>query len=214
MVSPPFKRRRLLLVKEKFSFFILSYYKKEILSTLNKNTPASTGGGCHLNMERKENYSMKKLAILALSAILLMSGCKQVGSTVEKEDGYYSETRMSEMEYQVFVAKQISPVKNNLLTHIATATNIANGEYTVEDEHKNILVTLEIVDDSIEKIEGMGEAIGYENYRINLLEHLEEARKHLNEYDEYITGTEEIDSEVMSSFASKLKNDFTVIEAS
>jgi len=157
---------------------------------------------------------MKKFAILALTAILLVSGCKQVGSTVEKEDGYYSETRMSETEYQIFVSKQISPVKNNLVAHAATATNIANGEYDAEDEHQNVLVTLEAIDDSIEKIEGMGEAIGYENYRLNLLDQLKEAKEHLEEYDEYIVTTEEIDGEVMSNFASKFKNDFTVIKVS
>ena len=147
--------------------------------------------------------------LLALSA----SGCKQVGSTVSTDDGYYTELRMSETEYQVFISKKTSVILDKLAAHAAAASNIANGEYKASAEHKNVLITITAVDEAYEDIEGIGAAIDYEQARLNLLDQLKAAKQHLTDYDAILQDEDKITKEEMENYAAEFKNDFTAIKA-
>lgn len=159
------------------------------------------------------NFKSIALATLVITMAAALSGCNQVGSTVSTDDGYYAEERMSETEYQVFISKKTSTILDKLAAHAATATNISNGEYSAESECDNVAVTIGTIEEAYEDISKMGPAIDYEKSRENLLNQLDEAKTHLEEYKEFLESGEKITSEAMSDFAAKFKNDFTVIKA-
>lgn len=157
----------------------------------------------------------KRVLFILLTAALIssLSGCKEIGSTVDTSDGYYAEQRMSEIEYDTFIAKKTSGILDKLAAHAATATNIANGEYLPEDECDNVSVTIKAIDEAYEDILKIGPSIDSEAARDNLLNQLKDAKEHLEAYYESLQDAETITYEIMSDYASKFKNDFTVIKA-
>jgi|GEM_PF-2620808 len=158
----------------------------------------------------------KKGVALILACMFIVMGigsCKQVGSTVSTDDGYYTDLRMSETEYQVFIAKKTSVILDKLAAHAAAATNIANGEYKASSEHQNVLITITAVDEAYEDIEGIGAAIDYEQARVNLLDQLKATKQHLTDYDAILQDEDKITKEEMETYAAEFKNDFTAIKA-
>lgn len=157
---------------------------------------------------------MKKLYALATAiAVFSTSGCIQVGTTVSTEDGYYTEQRMSEIEYDTFIAKKTSVILDKLAAHAACSTNIANGEMDHFAEADNVEVTIDAVKEAYQDIKAIGASIDREKGRENLLSQLEDVEEHLNDYRSYLLTAQSIDCDKMTEFASTFKNDFTTIKA-
>lgn len=157
-----------------------------------------------------ENIS-RICAVCLIAAVLCFGGCAQVGSTVSTDDGYYAEQRMSETEYTIFISKKTSTILDKLAAHAAIAGNIAKGEYDAESEIKNVDVTLEAIDESYEDISRIGAAVEYETAKDNLLEQLDDAKEHLEDYRDCLKG--DYSDGDLEAYASKFKNDFTSIKA-
>ena len=157
--------------------------------------------------------TLKPYAVLFAAALLCTSGCKQVGSTVDPDDGYYTEIRMSELEYRTFLAKKTSGILNMLVSHAALTRNISDPEYDTGAEVKALEVTIASIDEAAEDIKGIGAASDSEKIRENLLLLLDSTREHLVGYKERLMSNESITKEEAEKYAGIIKNDFTALKA-
>ncbi|MBO6230659.1 MAG: hypothetical protein IK990_15100 [Ruminiclostridium sp.] len=157
--------------------------------------------------------SLKPYTVLLAAALLCSSGCMQVGSTVDPDDGYYTEIRMSELEYRTFLAKKTSGILNMLVSHAALTRNISDPEYDTGTEIESLGVTIASIDEAVEDIKGIGAASDSEKIRENLLSLLDMTREHLVGYKERLMSDETITKEEAEKYAGIIKSDFTALKA-
>lgn len=153
---------------------------------------------------------VQKGIIFALSlSILAFAGCGSAnhGLTIDGEkaletDGTYTtQTRLSALEYSIFMNKQVTVFTNNLSTHMALAQNSKNFNYDAN------LVTaqnsLDQMQDALDEVIVTYPSQGSDNDRETAITTMKTAISHMNEYIEKIKNNEDI-----SNFASYFENDF------
>ena len=151
--------------------------------------------------------------VLLFFAILSLCSCSGPGGLVNTEEGYYTEIRMSEIEYETFIAKKTAPILDKLAAHAAMSTNISNGEYSQANEAKNVDVTIGIVNEAYNDVLGIGASLNREQARQNLLEQLKLTKEHLEAYKTELLNSKTVTPENMTIHASTFKNDFNAIKA-
>ena len=72
---------------------------------------------------------VRPYTVILATALICSAGCTPIGSTVDTDDGYYTEIRMSELEYRTFLAKQTSSILSMLVSHAAVLVRSGSGLY-------------------------------------------------------------------------------------
>ncbi len=148
------------------------------------------------------------IIVLSLSALTLVGcGSENNGFTIDgkkalETDGTYTtQTRLSALEYSIFMNKQVTVFTNNLSTHIALAQNSKNFNYDAN------LVTaqnsLEQMQNALDEVVVTYPSQGSDNDRETAIITMKTAISHMKEYIEKIENNEDI-----SDFSSYFENDF------
>ncbi len=156
---------------------------------------------------------VRPFSVILAAAVICSAGCAQVGSTVDTDEGYFTEIRMSELEYRTFLAKKTSDILGMLVSHAALAENIADGECDKSMEINSATVTIGAIERAYEDISGIGAASGCDMIREKLLDILDSTKEHIAGYKEMLSAKDSITKEEADEYASLFKNDHTALSA-
>ena len=156
---------------------------------------------------------VRPYTVILATAMICSAGCTPIGSTVDTDDGYYTEIRMSELEYRTFLAKQTSSILSMLVSHAALAENLADDECDKNMEISSADVTIGAIEGAYNEILGIGAASDYDMIRDKLLSVLERTREHVVQYKEMLSAKDKITKEEAEKYAEMFKNDHTALAA-
>lgn len=166
----------------------------------------------------KEQQS-KRFALIITASIMcvtilgLLCGCAQpYGQRTPNDTVYSAQFAYSDVEYTMYVDRELNPVANVISANLMLARNTANGEYPKKDALASAQSALEIIMASQKNIDVMQPAKGYEEYRTDVLQALVNIE---NTFETYIDILEEDtpDRQNLLTIADVMESDFIAITA-
>lgn len=97
------------------------------------------------------------------------------------DDEYYTNTKMSVTEYEVFIADKKSTVLPRIMAHYSSCNSIAMGDAADEAEDQSLLTSINTITEVINSVTHINPATGYENTRELFIEYLQSTNDILTE---------------------------------
>ena len=158
---------------------------------------------------------MQKLILLmaALSALTVFSGCNSTSQApnTQRTESYYSQTPMSELEYQMYIAGKISTAVGQINTHMAKIQDVAEGSCKAADEIADIEASITILKDDKDDLTYMYPPDSYAEHRERALGYWQDAIDVLDKASDEIE--QGISQETAVELSTELKSIYTSIQA-
>lgn len=162
---------------------------------------------------------MKKTlaAILALS-LLCLTACESADKPIAKNptneagEEYYTQTSLSAMEYQMYLANKISVATGQINTHMSKIQNVASGSCAYEDEIDALTSSILILKEDKRDMNYVYPPDSYSQTRENSLNYWQDA---IDKMQEMIDSLEEgdISTEEAINYSTELKDIYTSIQS-
>lgn len=165
-------------------------------------------------VKKQQNRRFVTAFIIVCSfTLVLLCGCVQHPWQKNADDTIYSaQFPYSDVEYTMYVNRELDPVTNVLSANLMLARNVADDEYPQEDALMSATSALKTVQESKENINVMQPATGYEDYRLDVLQALVNAENTLETYIKILAESSP-DRESLLAIAEVMESDFIAITA-
>lgn len=163
--------------------------------------------------QQKKCFVSAAILMTAIIAASLFCGCaQQYGQRNPDETVYSAQFAYSDVEYTMYVNRELDPVANALSANLMLARNTANQEYPREDALASAQAALDTVQASKENINVMQPAKGYEEYRLDVLQAVANVE---NTFETYINILQEDvpDRQNLLAIADVMESDFIAVTA-
>lgn len=162
---------------------------------------------------------MKKVCIYALSILTAigLSSCAGGGTTTPKTEQtnsqeYYTQTNLSALEYQMYLANKISVATGQLNTHMNKIKNVANGSCSYEDEIEILNSSIIILKEDKVDLTYVYPPDEYSSTRENSLTYWQNAIDKMQEISDLLS-EESISQETAIQLSSELSDIYTSIQS-
>lgn len=161
-----------------------------------------------------------RMTLVCALLIVCMTGLAACGSTLNKSDTsqeYYTQTNLSELEYQMYLANKISVATGQINTHMGKIQNTAEGSCSYEDEIAALNNSIDILKENKKDMTFIYPPDIYSSTRENALKYWQDAIDKMQETaeileDGYMTtdDAEAITDELSDIYTSIQSLNFTV----
>lgn len=161
---------------------------------------------------------MKKIIIASLALCLLgLTACgadKPVAQnpTNDASEEYYTQTSLSALEYQMYLANKISVATGQLNTHMSKIQNVASGSCSYEDEIEAIEFSIKTLKDDKRDMTYVYPPDTYSGTRDQSLKYWQDSIDKLQEIADTLESGN-ISTEDAINYSTELKDLFTSIQS-
>ena len=127
----------------------------------------------------------RKVYIAFLMLFMLtvtLFGCTEPQIVGSGQVAYTTEFAQSEMEYGVFLDKEIVPITNELTTQILLAKRVMAGSYPIQDAIDSAKASLEKIEECIAKVDTMNPPEQDESVRVAVLKSMQNCKDDIETY--------------------------------
>ncbi len=161
---------------------------------------------------------MKKAIILSLAVCMLgLAACgtdKPIAQnpTNDASEEYYTQTNLSALEYQMYLANKISVATGQLNTHMSKVQNVASGSCAYEDEIEAIDFSIKTLKDDKRDMTYVYPPDTYSGTREQALKYWQDSIDKLQEIADTLE-TGKLSTEDAINYSTELKDLFTSIQS-
>lgn len=152
---------------------------------------------------------IKKVAVAIIAGTMLfsVSACNDIKADSPVDGKYATQNKVSSLEYNLYMNKQIQIFINQVTSRMSTAKSISEGN-TVDNEYTLANQSVTAMQEAYDELITVYPSNGSDDERSNTILAMSTALEHMKGYAEAVKNNEDV-----SGYAEDFKNDFDQLTA-